>query len=125
MLCSGDILLQINGRSTSDYGEKFNFDYMTSIITSATPPRTVKFLRPSGPSHTLSPAEVCLFLGLPADRSASDINQMIAPHPLTSPPSVARFNVAVSATGASQSLQLVFLENTVRENAVLQMLSYP
>jgi hypothetical protein len=103
--------LQINNTKMSNYGNNFNFDHMTSLITSATPPRTVKFLRPSGPSHTLSPAEICLFLGTSADPSATDLPAMIQPARL--PPSMARFNVVVSNTGASQSLQLVYLDNNV------------
>lgn len=95
----------------SDYGSNFNFDHMTGLITTASPPRTVKFLRPCGPSHPLCPAELCLFLGLPADPCAGDRASLISP--LQPPPSMARFNVVVSATGASQSLQLVYLDSTV------------
>jgi hypothetical protein len=101
----------------SNYGSKFNFDDMTSLITSATPPRTVKFMRPCGPSHTLSPAEIFLFLGLSADPSSRDLPDLIVTP--KQPASLARFNVVVSATGASQSLQLVHLENDVRTDMYL------
>ena len=109
----GDIFLSINGTTMSNYGDKFNFDEMTDCITRTPLPRTVKFLRPSGPSHTLSAAEICLFMGMSADRGASNINHLIKPHAQCTPSSVAKFNVALSETGSTQSLQLLYLEKNV------------
>ena len=102
--------MQINGSNMSDFGSKFNFDHMTSLITSATPPRTVKFLRPTGPCHTLSPAEICLYLGLCPNACTTDLAHVVPKNPL---PPMAKFNVVVSSTGSSQSLQLVYLDNKV------------
>lgn len=62
----GDILLRINQTNLTNFGDDFDFEAATNIISSINGPRIVRFLRPLGPDHTLSPAEVACFLSLPS-----------------------------------------------------------
>lgn len=62
----GDILLRINDTNLTNFGDHFDFETATNLVTSSSSPRVVRFLRPLGPDHTLSPAEVSCFLSLPS-----------------------------------------------------------
>jgi hypothetical protein len=62
----GDILLRINDTNLTNFGDDFDFETATNLITASSAPRVVRFLRPLGPDHTLSPAEVACFLSLPS-----------------------------------------------------------
>jgi hypothetical protein len=102
----GDILIRINDKNLVDFGESYDFDKCTGVITSSSAPRLVRFLRPMGPTQLLSAAELSLFLGLPLSsimqsRSTGPLS------PLPPPPAVAKFNVIMSAN--SQTLQLTYL----------------
>jgi len=56
---SGDILLRLNGAPLSSEKGSFNFEAMTKLITSTSPPRNIRFFRPQSLS-SLAPIEVLL-----------------------------------------------------------------
>mmetsp|Transcript_9726 Transcript_9726/g.14658 ORF Transcript_9726/g.14658 Transcript_9726/m.14658 type:complete len:828 (+) Transcript_9726:64-2547(+) len=108
----GDIILRINDMNLTDIGESFSFDTCTSRITSTKPPRCVRFLRPLGPYHTLSAAELGVSLGLSPNYLASGKSISNPTETLPAPPTpVAKFNVVVNHAGSTQSLQLVYVDS--------------
>jgi hypothetical protein len=79
----GDILLRINDTNLTNFGDHFDFETATNLVTSSASPRVVRFLRPLGPDHTLSPAEVSCFLSLP---SSSICQSTCPPEPINNEP---------------------------------------
>ena len=56
---TGDILLRMNGKALSSTSNNFEFEAMTKLITSTSPPRIIRFLRPQSIS-SLAPIELLL-----------------------------------------------------------------
>jgi hypothetical protein len=99
----GDILLRINDTNLTNFGDHFDFEAATNLVTSSSSPRVVRFLRPLGPDHTLSPAEVSCFLALPS----SSICQCTCPtEPIKTEPQEAKEQSTLDSSGeASHATQ--------------------
>jgi hypothetical protein len=93
VIMPGDILVRINSTELALPGHLFDFEKATKAITSAEPPRVLRFIRPSGPGIAPSIAETTAML-----------------HE-SSP--TARFQVVLNGNGALQTLQLVHIDPQV------------
>ena len=108
----GDIVLRINEHDLTGFSHSFDFETATNLITSTKPPRVIRILRPLGPEHTISPAEVGCFLGYSTTamcKACSDVDETSPEIPKAIQPT-AKFHVVVNSSNSSQSLQLMNLE---------------
>lgn len=117
----GDILLRINDQNLVEFGDSYEFDKCTSAITTSPAPRVVTFLRPLGPTHTLCPAELCAFLGVPVEKALRSKSTSPAqgvdgtqPKLYDLHPVIAKYSVVVNQS--SQSLQLTYLAPDVSKS---------
>jgi hypothetical protein len=97
VISPGDFLLRINDTELATPGHLFDFEKATRSITSAQAPRVLRFMRPAGPGVSASPSEIYL--------------SMREHEPL------AKFQVTLTGSGSSQSLQLAHIDPQVQWNA--------
>jgi hypothetical protein len=139
----GDLLLRINDTNLANFGDDFDFETATNLITASSAPRVIRFLRPLGPDHTLSPAEVACFLSLPSSSicqsscggvavpeaplepsdakdaipaegiEGTEEEKAVEKHGQQLPYPIAKFNVVLNAATSSQSLHLMSLDSQV------------